>query len=174
MAFSFLFFHKYLAYHISESQLNRRIRQINCWNKLLQTLTKYESHYVVDSFSISSCRLSREQSSKLFHRRQFKGYNASHKTFFHGLKGHLIISKIGAPFIFQITPGSEHDLTALKFMNLSFHRKIYLYADKAYNDFSFEKSLIKTGVRLIPQRTDNYLNFMEKTLLQDLKNIEKE
>jgi hypothetical protein len=98
MAFSFLFFHKYLTFHISESRLNRRIRRLDCWDKLLQVLAKNDAHYVVDSFPISSCRLSREQNARLFQGKQYKGYNASHKTFFHGLKVHLIVNKVGVPF----------------------------------------------------------------------------
>ena len=173
MAFSFLFFHKYLTLHISESRLNRRIRSIDCWDQLLKILAKDDSHYVVDSFPISSCRLSREQNSKLFQGKQFKGYNASHKTFFHGLKVHLIVSKIGAPFIFQISPGSEHDLTALKYMDLPFTKKIFLYADKAYNDAKFEKDLKRDKIYLIPQRRDNSLKNYGRIILSRLKKYRK-
>lgn len=173
MAFSFLFFHKYLTYHISQSRLNSRIRKLDCWDKLLQILAQEDSQYVIDSFPVSSCRLSRERRSKLFIGKCFKGYNASHNTYFHGIKIHLIVSKAGMPFTFQITPGSEHDLTALKYMELPFWRKICLYADKAYNDFAFEKLLRKEGIRLIPERKENFLKFHEKTITARLKKYRK-
>ena len=173
MAYSFLFFHKYLSNSISESRLNRRIRKIDCWDKLLQTLAKADSQYIVDSFPVSSCRLSREHRSKLFQGRCFKGYNASHKTYFHGLKIHIIVSKTGMPFTFQITPGSEHDLTALKFMTLPFIKKIYLYGDKAYNDFKFEKILLKNAIKLIPERKENYLKQHGKRIRSKLKRYRK-
>ena len=173
MAFSFLFFHKYLSYPISESRLNRRIRKIDFWNKLLQILAKEDSQYIVDSFPISSCRLSREQRSKLFQGKSFKGYNASHKVYFHGLKVHLIVSRIGKPFTFQITPGSEHDLTALKYMDLPFYWKVWLYADKAYNDFKFEKELKRKNINLIPERKENFLKYHGKRILGRLKKYRK-
>ena len=173
MAFSFLFCHKYLTYHISESRLNRRIRSIDCWNQILQVFANNDSHYIVDSFPVSSCRISREQRSRLFKGKQFKGYNASHKTFFHGLKVHLIISKVGSPFAFQITPGSEHDLTALKYMALPFSHKIFLYADKAYNDAKFEKQLKKDKIYLIPQRRENSLKNYGRVILSRLKKYRK-
>ena len=71
--------------------------------------------------------------------------------FFHGLKVHLIITKNGCPYIFQITPGSEHDLTALNFNDLSFKNSCRIYADKAYNDYKFEKKLAKKKIRLTSQ-----------------------
>lgn len=173
MAFSFLFFHKYLTYNISESRLNRRIRKLDGWDELLRVLSKDDSHYVVDSFPISSCRLSREQNSRLFQGKCFKGYNASHRVYFHGLKVHLIVSKVGRPFTFQITPGSEHDLTALKFMDLPFHWKIWLYADKAYNDFEFEKYLKRQCINLIPERKENFLKHHGKRITARLKKYRK-
>lgn len=173
MAFSFLFFQKYLTFPISESRLNRRIRRLDCWDNLLLILAKDDSHYVVDSFPISSCRLSREQNSRLFQGKQFKGYNASHKTFFHGIKVHLIVTKFGVPFTFQITPGSEHDLTTLKYMDLPFTKRVFLYADKAYNDYKFEEKLYKNKISLIPQRKENSLKSYRKVVLSRLKKYRK-
>ena len=89
------------------------------------------------------------------------------------MKVHLIIDKNGRPFTFQITPGSEHDLTALKFMDLPFVKKVNLYADKAYNDYGFEKNLRKTGVNLIPQRKENSLKKHGKRFLYWLKKYRK-
>jgi len=173
MAYSFLFFQKYLSNSISESRLNRRLRKIDCWDKLLYILAKDDSQYIIDSFPVSSCRLSRAYRAKLFLGKIFKGYNASHKTYFHGLKVHLIVSKIGIPFSFEITPGSEHDLAVLKYMALFFPNKVNLYGDKAYNDFNFEKFLYKKGIHLIPERKTNYLKQHSKKIKSKLKKYRK-
>jgi len=173
MSYSFLFFHKYLTKTISESRLNRRIRKIDFYNDILTKISIDDSQYVVDSFPISSCRLSREQRCKLFRGKCFKGYNSSHKNYFHGLKIHLIVSKIGMPFIFQITPGSEHDLSALRYMDLSFSKKINLYADKAYNNFKFEQELKNNGINLVPERKVNFIKQHSQKLMSRLKKYRK-
>lgn len=158
---------------LSESRLNRRLHKIDYWNTLLNCLSQTESQYIVDSFPVPSCRLSRLYRAKLFRGKCFKGYNASHKTFFHGLKIHLIITKNGCPFLFQITPGSEHDLTALKFMDLKFPKPCRLYADKAYNDKKFEVELAKQKIRLTPQRRANSLKSYTKAIALRLKKYRK-
>ena len=147
---------------LSESRLNRRLHRIDYWNNLLSLLSKTDSQYVADSFPIPSCRLSRLSCSKLFKGKCFREYNSSHKTFFHGLKIHLIITKSGCPFLFQITPGSEHDLTALKFMDLAFPRPCRLYADKAYNDYEFEEKLSRKKIRLLHREEKIHLRAISK------------
>jgi len=158
---------------LSESRLNRRLHKVDYWNNILSFLSKADSQYIVDSFPIPSCRLSRLSTARLFKGKCFKGYNSSHKTFFHGLKIHLIIEKNGCLHLFQITPGSEHDLKALKFMDLSFPRPCRLYADKAYNDYKFEDKLLKEKIRLTPQRKENSLKSYTKGIALKLKKYRK-
>jgi len=151
----FLKFNRYCPNMLSESRLNRRINRIYFWNDLLKILGNHDYHTVIDSFPIHSCRLSRANRRGLFQGRIFKGYNSSHKCYFIGIKVHLITSRTGRPFFFQITPANEHDLTALKFLDLPFESPCRLYGDKAYNDYDYEKELERKGVRLTPQRKEN-------------------
>ena len=151
----FLKYSGYCPNMLSESRLNRRINRIYFWNDLLKMLADHDYHCVIDSFTISSCRLSRANRRRLFQGRIFKGYNSSHKFYFIGIKVHLITSRTGKPFFFQITPANEHDLTALKFLALPFERPCRLYADKAYNDYQYEDMLRKKSIRLTPQRKEN-------------------
>ncbi len=72
------------------------------------------------------------------------------------MKVHLVATTNGKPVSLIITPGSVHDLTALRVMNLPLPEGSNLYGDKAYTDYDFEEELQKeAGIQLIAQRKVN-------------------
>lgn len=159
-ACQFLKDYRYCPKMLSESRFNRRLHDIpsSFWEKLMLTMSREHSssNYIVDSFPVPTCRPARHLRARLFCGEEFRGYNSSHKNWFFGLKVHLIATAEGCPVSAIISPGSVHDLTALKVMDLELPIGSVLYGDKAYTDYDFEKQLMDTrGVCLMAQRKEN-------------------
>lgn len=143
---------------LSKSRFTRRLHNIpeGFIEYMLGRKRQASEEYIVDSFPVSVCRLARMHRSKLFCGEHFRGYNAAHRTWFFGLKAHLITDSDGIPLTYIISPGSEHDMTALKLMDLPLPTGVKLYGDRAYTDYEFEESLAASrGVFLVPQRKTN-------------------
>lgn len=143
---------------LSESRFNRRLHQIDegIWLELTKSFSSGHEEYLVDSFPVPVCRAARGYRSHLFVSEEFRGYNASHKTWYFGLKVHLIVTAHGQPVSFIISPACEHDLTALKIMETPLPQGAKVYGDKAYTDYGFEEELQeKRGITLVAQRKKN-------------------
>lgn len=145
---------------LSCSRFNRRMHQIpeHFWIESMRIFcpTQKTQEYIVDSFPISTCRMARRYRCNLFYGDHFLGYNASHKQWFMGLKIHLLITTAANPLSLIISPGSEHDLTGLKLMEMPIPAGSIIYGDKAYTDYEWEERLEKeSGVQLVPERKTN-------------------
>jgi hypothetical protein len=116
---------KYCLRILSESQFLRRIKKIpeEIRNKILRLFARkakaYErSEYVVDSFPYSVCHNMRILQSRIVQGPEYREYTASKREYFYGLKVHTIVGTNGVPISFECRPGSIHDLTAFKAMNM--------------------------------------------------------
>lgn len=65
-----------------------------------------ESIYVLDTFPILACDNYRIPRAKVYHTEDYRGYQASKKRYFYGVKLHLLVTKDGQPVEFFLTPGS--------------------------------------------------------------------
>jgi hypothetical protein len=153
---------RYCLKTLSEGQFLRRIKNIpqDVWNKVLRLLAHkanaYEkSEYVIDSFPYAICHNMRILQSRIVQGPQYRGYTASKREYFYGLKVHTIIGGNGIPISFECTPGSIHDLTAFKAMDMEALNEGTLYADAAYNDYDLEEQLADYGLNLIAARASN-------------------
>ena len=160
LACKFLKENKYCPHMLSKSRFNRRIHQFPewLWLEVMKTFCfeRNVQEHIVDSFPIQTCRMARRYRSNLFVGDQYLGYNAAHKQWYVGLKVHLISTAKGNPLSFIISPGSEHDLTALKIMEIPLGRESILYGDKAYTDYEWEEELkAERDIELIAQRKSN-------------------
>jgi hypothetical protein len=71
-----------------------------------------------------------------FKGKSYVGFNASKNSWFTGLKVHILTTYHGQPKEFLFTPGSEHDLSALKKMYLgTIPKGATLFGDKAYTSY---------------------------------------
>ena len=61
---------------------------------------------VCDNIRISRCRLYQDEA--------YRGYIASKRRYFYGLRVHVLITAQGMPVEFTLTPGAVADLTAFK------------------------------------------------------------
>lgn len=159
---AFLHEHGYVP-HISKSRLNRRLHAIPdfFWHFIISYLaTKHnpdEHHFLIDSFPITVCHPVRSSRRCLFRGKRYLGYNASKRSWFTGLKVHIIASFQGLPKIFMVTPASVHDLTALKKMYLgTLPRGSTMFGDKAYTSQSYEQELLAVrDLLLVAERRSN-------------------
>lgn len=160
LACQYLKQHRYCPKMLSESRFNRRLHALlpGFWEDLMRMFSIAEpcSEYIVDSFPVATCRSARHLRVKMFQGEEFRGYNSSQKTWFFGLKVHLVATITGMPVSMIISPGSVHDLTALKVMDLPLPKGSDLYGDKAYTDYEWEIKLQESAqIHLVPQRKCN-------------------
>lgn len=153
----------YIPQMFSKSRLNRRLHQLQdlllLLFRTLGTLWKTlnsSSRYVIDSFPIAACDNIRIPRAKLYQPEQFRGYIASKKRYFYGLKLHVMVTQDGQPVEFFLTPGGFGDVDALKVFGFDLPPHSIVYADKAYNDYEIEDVLQEASqVHLLPMRKKN-------------------
>ncbi len=158
----FLGEHQYIQNILSKSRLNRRLHAIPFffWHFLVEHLSNLNhpdcSIFLVDSFPVPVCHNVRSSRRSLFRHKSHVGYNASKKSWFTGLKVHILSTHRGQPKEFFLSPASEHDLTALKKMYLgTLPKGATLFGDKAYTSRDVEEELLKKDLLLAAERRSN-------------------
>jgi len=82
---------------------------------------------VCDNIRISQCRIYPLETTGGVYR----GYIASKRRFFYGLKIHLIVTAEGQPVEALLAPGAENDVKALKRFDFDLSEGGVVYGDKA-------------------------------------------
>src|SRR2546428_13763356 len=86
----------------------------------------------------------------------FRGYQASKKRYFYGLKIHLMVTQDGQPVECFLTPGGFGDVDALKYYAYELQDGAFIYAVKAYIDYEIEYLLHEVNhIKLISKRKKN-------------------
>jgi len=155
--------HRYIPHMLSKSRFSRRLHRIKnifiiLFNVLGQTwkTLNTDAIYVIDSIPIAVCDNIRIRRSKIYSNEDFRGYQASKKRYFYGLKIHLMVTKDGQPVECFLTPGGFGDVDALKYYAYELPDGAVIYADKAYNDYEIEDLLKDVEhISLIPMRKKN-------------------
>jgi hypothetical protein len=154
---------RYIPHMLSRSRLNRRLHRLQ---NLLLTVFELLGHtwkqlntgsvYIIDSFPIAVCDNYRIPRAKLYQHEEYRGCIASKKRYFYGLKIHLMVTKEGQPVECFLTPGSYSDVRALKAFSFNIPEGSHVYADKAYNDYKTEDTLLEAAeIHLSPIRRKN-------------------
>jgi Transposase DDE domain len=155
--------HGYITHMVSKSRFSRRLHRIKeifiiFFNLLAQTWKTLnpDAIYVLDSLPIAVCDNIRIRRSKIYSTEDFRGYQASKKRYFYGLKIHLMVTQDGQPVECFLTPGGCGDVDALKYYTYELPDGSIIYADKAYNDYEIE-DLLKAveHIQLLPIRKKN-------------------
>lgn len=161
---SFLDEYGYIDKAISKSRFNRRLHAIDLslWRALFDLLAEAfkRSHpdqtYVVDSLPVAVCDNIRIKRCRIYPRQEhgeaFRGYVASKRRYFYGLRVHLVVSGAGKPVEFSLAAGSEADIKVFKELDLDLPSGATVHADKGYTDYSYEDLLKEVGVDLLSQR----------------------
>ena len=153
----------YIPRMLSKSRYSRRLHRLkdvfvslfNLLGQIWKTLNT-ESIYVIDSVPIAVCDNIRIQRSKIYGEEKYRGYQASKKRYFYGLKIHLMVTSDGHPVECILTHGGLGDVDALKLYAYELPDGSIIYADKAYNDYEIEDLLNELDhIQLIPMRKKN-------------------
>ena len=100
---------------------------------------------MIDSFPVAVCDNIRIRRAKLYRDETYRGYQASKRRYFYGLKIHLMVTSAGQPVECVLTPGSVADVQVLRSYAYDLPPGSVVYADKAYNDYEIEDPPIKPG-----------------------------
>lgn len=152
--------HKYFNNMLSHSRLVRRIHMVpDCaWMLVFSALKIYlrnpkNKRFIVDSFPVKAYENHKSFRARIFSDKKYHGYNATKKSYFFGIKVHMIVDIDGVPIEFSFTPGSTSDLRALKSLSIDLPPGAMLLADRAYNDYRFERELHEVEeVKLLAKR----------------------
>lgn len=168
---TFLYEQRYFTHRLSHSRFIRRLhRCAHLLTPLFHALASLghefnpESLYVIDSFPVAACDNIRINRCRRYRGEAWRGYQASKRRYFYGVKVHLVIAASGQPVEFVLTPGADGDCKVLKQLNLDLPEGSTLTGDKAYNDYAYEDLLKELGLSLIPLRKANSKRPLEPAL----------
>src|SRR5699024_6826315 len=110
----------YIPDMLSKSRLCRRLHRCQ---ELIQQLTAQigqlfkdlvcEREYILDSFPVAVCDNIRISRCRLLQGEQWRGWQASMRRYFYGVKVQLMITSSGVPVDYVIVPGCRADVKAL-------------------------------------------------------------
>ena len=147
---------KFIPKMLSKSRLNRRIQAVpeDYWKDVLRMMVEVDNCFAVDSFPIKVCHNIRIKRCRIYQNESYRGYNASKRQYFYGLKIHVVTNRAGQVYEFYLSPASEHDVTMFKKMNLDLPENAEIYGDSAYTDYVFE-DLLNAHFKFYPMRKSN-------------------
>ena len=153
----------YIPTMLGKSRYSRRLNRIShLFVPLFHLIGQYwkdvneEDIYAVDSFPIPVCDNIRIFRAKLYQNEAYRGYTASKKRYFYGLKVHMMVTQQGEPVEFFLSPGSFSDVAYLDQFDFDLPSGSTVYADKIYNDYLVEDCLLEDGnINFSPFRKSN-------------------
>jgi len=144
---------------IHRATYNRRRRRLSEKTAQLSKLVclKFSGHdteYVIDSIPVPICQEPRIARLKICRDDELvlpsTAWHASHKSYHHGFKMHLVISKSGFPFAAGMTTASMHDSQYIPFLKHDNLPECELLADRGYISAGQQLALFQqSGVRII-------------------------
>lgn len=153
---------KYIPQMLSKSQFSRRLQRLDylfiaLFRVLGETFKELndESVYIIDSAPIAVCDNIRIKRNKIYGDEAHRGYQASKKRYFYGVKVHLLVTKDHQPVEFFLSPGAFSDTVALTQFDFDLPEGSQIFGDKAYTDYLVEDRLAEVGIQLAPDRKKN-------------------
>ncbi|GAK59391.1 transposase [Candidatus Vecturithrix granuli] len=145
----------YIPGMLSESRLNRRLHAIPefFWGALFQSLastfklSNLEQMYGVDSFPVPVCDNIRIDRCRLYGGEAYRGYIASKRRYFYGLRVYMIVTASGEPVEFILRPGAESDVSVYKALHFDLPAGATCFSDKMDNDYTHE-DLLREATRI--------------------------
>ena len=148
---------------LSRSRLSRRLARLSdlieiVFHQLGATLKELnlESRYALDSFPVALCDNIRSQRCRLAQGARWRGYLASKRRYFYGVRVQVVVTVEGWPVEFSILPGRLSDLEGLSHLPLSLPAGTEVAADAAYTYYEWEDALLeRDGISLLVGRKTN-------------------
>ncbi len=144
----------YLKDHGLIPKMLEKSRFCRRWNQLLLLLDDLfhqlglvlkqlngSTEYLLDSFPVPVCDNIRIFGARLVKSQEYRGYIASKKRYFYGVRVQLLSTKDGIPVEFVFLPGSANDVRGLKALPLNLPQGSEVYGDAAYTDYTSEDNL---------------------------------
>ncbi|MDF5734189.1 MULTISPECIES: IS982 family transposase [unclassified Nostoc] len=151
-ACSYMKDHNLIPDMLEKSRFNRRLHNVSMLiNDLFHQLgmilkeTSDCTEYLLDSFPIPMCDNIRIFNVRLIKSKEYRGYIASKKRYFYGVRVQLLTTKSGIPVEFVFLPGSASDVRALNALPLNLPSGSEVYGDSAYTDYTVEDDLEQTS-----------------------------
>ena len=175
-----------MPHRLSPSRFNRRIHAVaelmyNLQQQLGQLWISLsgEMEYLLDSFPIPICDNIRISQAHLVQGEEYRGYIASKKRYFYGLRIHLVSTKDGIPVEWVFLPGAANDVRGLQTLPLNLPPGSQLYADKAFTDYLVEDNLAEVDkITLMAVRKQNskrpdrpWLAYIKQTLRHYIETV---
>ena len=114
------------------------------------------SVYLIDSFPLPACDNIRIRRSKLYGEECYRGYTASKRRYFYGVKLYLLVTAQGEPVEMFLAPGSTADVSALPVFNFDLPQGSTVYSDSAFTLYWLEDVMREAaGIALSPMRKKN-------------------
>jgi hypothetical protein len=115
--------------------------------------------FLEDSTPITVCDNMRISRSRMLGCEEFRGYNASFRRYFYGLKLQMITNGAGIPIAYALTEGSLHDGLGKLEIEYNLSPESELFADAAYSDLEFESEMMEIkGIKWSADRKSNQKN----------------
>jgi hypothetical protein len=152
----------YILRMLSKSQFSRRLQRIDYLFVMLFRILgesfkelNEESVYIIDSLPITVCDNIRIRRNQIYGDKEHRGYQASKRRYFYGVKIHLLVTKDHQPVEFFLSPGEMGDVDALTQYDFDLPEGSQVFADKAYNHYLIEDILAEAEIQLAPDRKKN-------------------
>ena len=152
----------YIPRMLSKSRFNRRLPALEgLLIYLFQVLGEVfkqlnaRSVYLIDSSPIPACDNIRIPRSKRYPKECYRGYTASKRRYFYGVKLYRVVTAQGEPVEMVLAPGSTADVSALPaFFDLP--QASTLYSDRAFTLYYLEEVMREAaGINFSPMRKKN-------------------
>lgn len=154
---------QYIPHMLGKSRFSRRLNRIGHlflplfailaegWKELNE-----EQIYCIDTFPVPVCDNIRIRRAKIYQNESYRGYIASKRRYFYGLKVHMLVTRTGEPVEFFLTPGAYSDVSYMDQFDFDLPVGATVYADKIYNHYLVEDCLQADGqITLSPFRKRN-------------------
>jgi hypothetical protein len=136
---------------LSKSRFNRRLHRLflplldvfDWLGSLLKSINS-STEYLLDSFPVAICDNIRIPRVRLARSEDFRGYIASKKRYFYGIRVHLLATPAGIPVEFAFLPGEANDVRGLNALPLALKAEDEIYVDAGYTDYQAEDDLAET------------------------------
>lgn len=127
---------------LSKSRFSRRWHRLflllldlfDYLGQILKSLNP-SSEYLLDSFPVPICDNIRISQSKLVRSEDYRGYIASKKRYFYGIRVQLLSTADGIPVEFIFLPGAANDTRGLKALPFNLPSDSIVYCDAGYTDY---------------------------------------
>lgn len=143
--------HGWIPQMLAASRFSRR------WHRLfLQLLDLFDElgtvfkalnvsrEYLLDSFPVAICDNIRIPRVRLVRSEDYRGYIASKKRYFYGIRVQLLCTDTGIPVEFAFLPGEANDTRGLSALPLNLSAGSQVYSDAGYTDYQAEDDLKQT------------------------------